>query len=78
LNWPIGGVEEVGEEQLTDMGLGVGGIIFEEASDLATREKLNPIGRLYEPVMYGYEEVGGLPNILDEAGRRYWGRCGSI
>ena len=78
LDGPIGGVEDVGAEQLAYMGLSVGGIVFEESSDLATREEFDPIGGLDEPILHGYEEVGGLPNVPDEAGGWFWWRHGSL
>ena len=56
------------------MRLSVGSVVFEEASDLAIEELFNPVHGLEEPVLHGDEEVGGLPNIPDKAGGRYWGR----
>jgi len=68
LDQPIGGVKDISAEELANVRLDVRSVIFEEASDLATWEEFDPIGGLGEPILHGYEEVGGLPNVLDKPG----------
>jgi hypothetical protein len=40
---------------------------------LAVGEKFDPVGGLNEPILYRYEEVGGLSLIVDKALRSNWG-----
>jgi hypothetical protein len=57
-------------EQLSNVRLGIGGIVLEEPSDLAIGELLDPVRGLVKPVVSGDEKVTRLAFVADEAGRR--------
>jgi hypothetical protein len=57
-------------KQLSNVGLSIGVVVLEEASDLAIGELFDPVRGLVKPVVSGDEKVTCLAFIADEAGRR--------